>query len=135
MSGIKVVLVVEEMHMHASRKKMSRFDMGEPVMVRVMRQGQNFSISCVAIEQCPSLLDSAILANVATRIVMRLTNYPCVSAIGHSMGLTGPQRDELVELPERRALVQTWRSFCWASTGGRLQRLSAAIRTSIGEER
>lgn len=107
MSGIKVVLVIEEMHMHASRKKMSRFDMGEPVMVRVMRQGQNFSISCVAIEQSPSLLDSAILANVATRIVMRLTNSPCVSAIAHSMGLTGPQRDELVELPRRRALVQT----------------------------
>lgn len=107
MNETKVVLIIEEVHMHASWKKMSRFDIGEPVVVRVMRQGQNFGMSCVVIDQSPSLLHGAVLANVATRIVMRLTNSPCVKAIGHSMGLTELQQEELVELPRRRALMQT----------------------------
>jgi len=107
MNETKVVLIIEEVHMHASWKKMSRFDIGEPVVVRVMRQGQNFGMSCVVIDQSPSLLHGAVLANVATRIVMRLTNSPCVKAIGHSMGLTELQKEELVELPRRRALMQT----------------------------
>lgn len=107
MNSAEVVLVFEETHLHASRQKMFRFDLGEPIMVRIMRQGRKFGVSSVAIDQSPSQLHDAVLANVATRIVLRLTNYPCVHAIVRTMGLDDRQEKALVELARRRALVQT----------------------------
>jgi hypothetical protein len=103
----RVVLVLEEVHLHASRMKMRRFDLGEPISVRLLRTGRKSGVSVVAVDQTPSEIHGAVLGNVATRIVMRLTNSQCARAIATSMGLDGAQVEQLVELPRRRAIMQT----------------------------
>jgi hypothetical protein len=105
----RVVLVLEEAHNIASRGKMGRYDLGEPLAVRLLRTGRKHGVSVVAIDQTPSELPAAVLGNLSTRFVFRLTNSPCINAIAYSMGLDRAQAKELAELPPRRAVMQTAR--------------------------
>jgi len=107
MKDTYVELVFEEAHLHTSQQKMRRYDLGEPMIVRLLRTGRKFSLSCLVIDQTPSELPPALLGNLASRIVFRLSNYPCVRAISRTMGLSGGQEEELVELARRFAIVQT----------------------------
>jgi len=107
MKDTYVELVFEEAHLHTSQQKMRRYDLGEPMIVRLLRTGRKFSLSCLVIDQTPSELPPALLGNLASRIVFRLGNYPCVRAISRTMGLSGEQEEELVELARRFAIVQT----------------------------
>jgi hypothetical protein len=102
-----VVNVVEEAHIAMSRQKMWRFDLGEPLTVRELRTCRKRGLSLVIVDQVPSELPAAVLGNVSTRIVFRLTNSPCLGAIEDSMGLNREQVTELSELPRRRAVVQS----------------------------
>jgi hypothetical protein len=102
-----VVLVLEEVHLQASRQKVMRADLGEPLVVRLVRTGRKHGLASVLVDQVPSELPAGLLGNVATRIVLRLTNSPCVDAVARSMGLQRDQAGELAELPRRRAVVQT----------------------------
>lgn len=104
-----VILVWEEMHLFASRQKMARHDLSEPLAVRLLRTGRKHGVSVVAIDQIPSELPAAVLGNLSTRIVFRLTNSPCINAIAYSMGLDRTQAEGLAEMPPRRAVVQTAR--------------------------
>jgi hypothetical protein len=107
----RVVLVLEEAHNIASRDKMrmGRYDLGDPISVRILRTGRKHGICVVVIDQTPSELAPAVLGNVSTRIVFRLTNSPCINAIAYSMGLDRTQAEKLAEMPLRRAVVQTAR--------------------------
>jgi len=107
MKDTYVELVFEEAHLHTSQQKMRRYDLGEPMIVRLLRTGRKSSLSCLVIDQTPSELPPALLGNLASRIVFRLSNYPCVRAISRTMGLSGEQEEELVELARRFAIVQT----------------------------
>jgi hypothetical protein len=104
-----VILVWEEMHLFASRQKMARHDLSEPLAVRLLRTGRKHGVSVVAIDQIPSEIPAGVLGNLSTRIVFRLTNSPCINAIAYSMGLDRPQAEGLAELPPRRAVMQTTR--------------------------
>jgi hypothetical protein len=107
MNTTELVLVVEEAHLYTTRQKMSRYDLGEPKIVRVLRTGRKHGVSVAVVDQTPSELPAAVLGNLATRIVFRLTNHPCVRAISYTMGLKDDQEAELAELERRRAIVQT----------------------------
>jgi hypothetical protein len=86
---------------------MLRYDQGEPILVRILRTGRKHGLAVVIAEQTPSEMPPAVLGNLAARIVFRLTNEQCVRAICATMGLEEAQEDALVELPRRRAIVQT----------------------------
>jgi hypothetical protein len=107
MNVTELVLVVEEAHLHTTRARMLRYDQGEPILVRILRTGRKHGIAVVIVEQTPSEMPPAVLGNVATRVVFRLTNEQCVRAVSATMGLEEAQEDALVELPKRRAIVQT----------------------------
>jgi len=100
------VLVMEEAHLLASRQKMARFDLGEPLAVRTLRTARKFGLAVVVVDQVPSELPAAVLGNTQSRIVFRLTNYPCIRAVAYSMGLDRDQEAALAGLPRRRAVVQ-----------------------------
>jgi hypothetical protein len=105
----KILVVLEETHLIASKNKMARYDLGEPLVVRLLRTGRKHGISVVLICQTVCDLPAGMLANVSTRIVFRLTNSPCINAIAYSMGFDRTQAEGLAELPLRRAVVQTAR--------------------------
>jgi len=107
MNRTEIVMVVEEVHLHTTRQRMARYDQGEPILVRLLRMGRKFGISTVILDQTLSEIPSAILGNLTTRIVFRLTNAPCAYAVCASMGLDHEQKNELVEMPRRRAIIQT----------------------------
>ncbi len=102
-----LVMVLEEAHLEVSRQKMQRFDLGEPIAVRSLRTARKYGLGLVVVDQVPSELPAAVLGNLGTRIVFRLTNHPCVRAVAYSMGLDRAQETALAELPRRRAVVQT----------------------------
>ncbi len=106
----RLVLVKEEVHLAVSKQKMQRYDLGEPLAVRVVRMARKHGMSTVVVDQVPSELPPAVLGNLATRVCFRLTNAPCAKAIGQSMGLDWDQMAELGELPQRHAVVQTARN-------------------------
>jgi len=106
-SRTEVVIVLEEAHLVVSEQKASRMDLTDPIAVRLLRMGRKHGISVCIVDQVPSELPPGVLGNVATRVVFRLTNSPCVRAISHSMGLDRDEAAELAELAPRRALVQT----------------------------
>jgi hypothetical protein len=108
-NSTEVILGVEEAHLLVSRQKMQRYDM-EPRLVRLLRMGRKHGMSCLVIDQIPSDLAWAVQGNLATRIVMRLINDPCVRTIARTMGLDEEQTVMLAELPRRQAIVQTARS-------------------------
>ena len=103
----RLVMVLEEVHLLASRQKLSRMDLGEPLVVRLLRTGRKRGVSVLAADQVPSELCAGVLGNLATRVVFRLTNYPCIRAVSGSMGLHRGQSADIAELPRRRAVVQT----------------------------
>ncbi len=107
MNRTELVLVVEEAHLHTTRARMLRYDQGEPILVRILRTGRKYGLAVVIVEQTPSEMPPAVLGNLATRIVFRLTNEQCVRAVSATMSLKEAQVDTLVELPKRRAIVQT----------------------------
>lgn len=65
MKDTYVELVFEEAHLHTSQQKMRRYDLGEPMIVRLLRTGRKFSLSCLVIDQTPSELPPALLGNLA----------------------------------------------------------------------
>jgi hypothetical protein len=107
MNRTELILLVEEAHLHMTRQRMLRYDQGEPLIVRLLRTGRKHGISVVVVDQTPSELPPAVLGNLATRVVFRLTNELCARAVSVSMGMDDGQKDELVELPRRRAIIQS----------------------------
>lgn len=106
MSEKEMVLLMEEAHAYISNEKIKRCG-GEPLVIKQLRMGRKNFVYAVVVDQTPSLLPQAVLANLASRVVMRPTNDDCATAISLSMGLNRAQHDELVKLPRRLAIVQT----------------------------
>jgi len=104
---VVAVLVMEEVHLLVSRQKMKRSDLGEPLIVRHLRTARKYGVSTIVLDQSPSELPAALLGNVSSRIVFRLTNSPCIRAISHSMGLDNAQITEMAELLPRRVVIQS----------------------------
>jgi len=105
--GIKIVCVIEEAHRIISSQKLTRYDMGEPLIMGQLRTCRKFGMSMVIIDQVPSELPAAVFGNLGMKVAFRLTDPPCISEISYSMGLDRDQKRRLGELPRRRALVQT----------------------------
>ena len=106
MSGREVVVLMEEAHLHLSDENISRSG-GEPLAVRLLRMGRKHGVYAIVVDQTPSELPGAVLANLASKMVMRLTSAACARAMSVSMGLSREQHDELVKLPRRMAVVQS----------------------------
>jgi hypothetical protein len=97
------LVIIEEAHMLASEK--ARLDIGESILSRMFRTARKRGIALVLCDQVPSELPSAILGNLACRIVMRLANARCIWSIQNSMGLDRKQADAIATMKPRRALV------------------------------
>lgn len=73
-SATDLVLVLEEAHQFLSQRRMSRYDLGEPLILQQLRTARKFGTGIVVVDQVPSELPSAVLGNLGTRIILRLTN-------------------------------------------------------------
>ena len=97
------LVIIEEPHMLAAEK--SRQDIGESVLCRMFRTARKRGVGLILSDQVPSELLAAILGNLACRIVMRLTNAPCLWSLQNSMGLDRKQAETIATLEERHAVV------------------------------
>jgi hypothetical protein len=101
------ILLMEEAHMTFSPVKMKRYDLGELPVIRELRMCRKFGLSIIVVNQTIFDLPGAVLGNLSTRMVFRLTNSPCLTSISRTMGLNKWQFDEIGELVRRMAVVQS----------------------------
>jgi hypothetical protein len=78
---------------------------GEDFLIRFARLCRSSGCDLLISDQTPSLIQSAVLANMSTRITMQIVNGPCVRRIAESMSLSQEQAEALPRLKPRQAVM------------------------------
>lgn len=104
---LQLALILDEAHRWASREKVNRFDLGEPLLFRLARELRKNGISLILADQTPSQIAPQILAVCNTRVVFRLLNGACMRVMSDGLALDQEQRGYLAEIPGRRAVIQS----------------------------
>ena len=99
------LVVIEEPHLLASDP--ARQDIGEHVLCRTFRTARKRGTALVLSDQAPSLLPAPVLANLGTRIIMRLVHPKCIWSVQTSMGMTREQGAMIPELESRQAVFHS----------------------------
>jgi len=98
------LVIIEEPHLLSADPR--RQDIGEPVLPTAFRLARHSGTGLVLSDQAPGLLPPAILANIATRVVMRTSGGRDIWSLSNSMSLTPDQAAELPQLAPRTAAMQ-----------------------------
>jgi hypothetical protein len=102
--GIKNLIIVDEAHILLSGSS-SIQEKGEDFMLRFARLCRSSGCDLLLSDQTPSLIQSAAMANMSTRITMQLVNGPCVRRMAESMSLSQEQAEALPRLKPRQAVM------------------------------
>ena len=102
--GMRNLFIIDEAHLLLSGSTGTQ-DQGEDFLTRFARLCRSSGCGLLISDQTPSLLRSAVLANMSTRIVMQIVNGPCVRRMAESMSLTHEQADMLPRLKPRQAVM------------------------------
>jgi len=102
--GIKNVFVIDEAHELLSGSE-ERDDLSLPYVYRFARTTRKRGIGLVLADQTPSEIPSSVMANMGTRLILRIINGRCIRAVAESMSLTPEQGKYLPELKPRQAVI------------------------------
>jgi hypothetical protein len=102
--GIKNLIIIDEAHLLLSGSS-SIQEKGEDFLIRFARLCRSSGCDLLISDQTPSLIQSAVLANMSTRIAMQIVNGPCVRRIAESMSLSQEQAEALPRLKPRQAVM------------------------------
>jgi len=102
--GIKNLIIVDEAHLLLSGSS-SIQEKGEDFLLRFARLCRSSGCDLLLSDQTPSLMQSAVMANMSTRIAMQIVNGPCVRRMAESMSLTQDQAQVLPRLKPRQAVM------------------------------
>lgn len=102
--GAKNLIVIDEAHLLLSGSS-SIQEKGEDFLLRFARLCRASGCDLLLSDQTPSLMQSAVMANMSTRITMQIVNGPCVRRIAESMSLSQEQAEALPRLKPRQAVM------------------------------
>jgi len=102
------LIVVEESHALLTRDVENRYDLGEAPGPSFLRSARKIGgdTGVIVVDQVPSLLSPAVLANLASIVCFRLSHGSCQRAMSDALALDRYQRQELAKLPAREAVVK-----------------------------
>lgn len=103
-NGIRNLIVIDEAHLLLSGSS-SIQEKGEDFLLRFARLCRASGCDLLLSDQTPSLMQSAVMANMSTRITMQIVNGPCVRRMAESMSLSQEQAEALPKLKPRQAVV------------------------------
>jgi hypothetical protein len=102
--GIRNLIIIDEAHLLLSGSS-SIQEKGEDFLLRFARLCRSSGCDLLLSDQTPSLIQSAVMANMSTRITMQLVNGPCVRRMAESMSLSQEQAEVLPKLKPRQAIM------------------------------
>lgn len=115
---------IEEANLVFAKNSEGRFDLGDGPVLGLLRTARKITVtgetSVFLIDQIPSKLHAASLANCRNFLIFRLTQSQDVREAGNGAGLKPEQRNELCELLEREMV-------------GRLDKCKRPIKIQIDE--
>ena len=107
-NGLKHITVLEEAHNLLKNTSGSDSDItGKSVemLTQTIAEIRTYGEGFIIVDQSPSSVDIAAIKNTNTKIVLRTPEANDRDAVGHSMGLTEDQVNEIAKLPAGVAVV------------------------------
>lgn len=107
-NGLKHITVLEEAHNLLKNTSGSDSDLtGKSVemLTQTIAEIRTYGEGFIIVDQSPSSVDIAAIKNTNTKIVLRTPEANDRDAVGHSMGLTEDQVNEIAKLPAGVAVV------------------------------
>lgn len=103
-----MVWFIEEANIAFSKSTQGRFDLGDGPVSGFLRTARKIGseTSVFVIDQTPSMLNEATLANCLNFVIFKLTRSQDVREAGYAGGLEPHQLRELCELSEREVVVR-----------------------------
>ena len=95
------VLVVEEIHRYAP----SASTPTKTALSSIVKEGRKFGVGIVALSQRPSDIDTAILTQCNTMLMLRLFDRSDLQRVGNRLGALGNLEDSLQFFPPGRAIL------------------------------
>jgi hypothetical protein len=99
------IIVIEEVHRYCYEGLLKRYDLGEPIILKYMREIRKYGNSVLQVDQIPSLQPKQLPGNTNTFIVFRTPNPSCMKVVAESCNLYPEQKAKLAELAKRQAIV------------------------------
>lgn len=107
--GLKHVTVLEEAHNllknTASGSESELVGKSIEMLTNTIAEIRTYGEGFIIVDQSPSAVDIAAIKNTNTKIVLRTPEENDREAVGHSMGLSGDQVNEIAKLPSGVAVV------------------------------
>lgn len=106
--GLKHVTVLEEAHnllKNSSGRESDLVGKSVEMITNTIAEIRTYGEGFVIVDQSPSSVDIAAIKNTNTKIVLRTPEANDREAVGHSMGLTPNQVNEIAKLPSGVAVV------------------------------
>jgi len=103
-ASIPHLCVIEEVHLLLADER--RIDIGSSTLSTLAATGAKRGIQLGLSNQLMSILPPAVLGNLGSRIVTRLTNPQCIWTAQRSMGMAPEQAARISELELREVIVQ-----------------------------
>jgi len=104
---LEYLFVIEEAHKFCSPKLQKRTDLGEPSIFNWIRTLRKRGAAMVLLEQVPGTLPLALLGNINTKIVLRLSDAYSIARMAQAMTLTEEQAEKIATLPFRTGILQS----------------------------
>ena len=106
--GLKHVTVLEEAHnllKNTSGEQSELVGKSVEMLTNTIAEIRTYGEGFIIVDQSPSSVDLAAIKNTNTKIVLRTPEVRDREAVGHSMGLTPNQVNEIAKLPSGVAVV------------------------------
>ena len=108
------LLVIEEAHNVLSREHEQKLNSGESQgertllkrLTKLLSEGRELGLGVMVVEQSPSLLARAVIANTGTKIIMRLEDGSEIEEMGQSLGLREEAWPDLGLLRRGEAIIK-----------------------------
>lgn len=107
-SGLKHITVLEEAHnllKNTSGNDSELTNKSVEMLTQTIAEIRTYGEGFIIVDQSPSSVDIAAIKNTNTKIVLRTPEANDRDAVGHSMGLTEDQVNEIAKLPTGVAVV------------------------------
>lgn len=101
------LVVIEECHIMLNPQRAFRSDLGEPPLQDALRRQRKASRSFLLVDQTIGELPGSVIANMGSMMTFGLRNLKCQQVLGAAMGLNPEQKNVLMKLPPRVAIVHT----------------------------
>ncbi len=100
------LLVIEEAHQFVPEGTKRKEALAKGILQTIAREGRKFSASLCLVSQRPKRLDTTILSQCNTNIILRITNPYDIKHIAESAeGITSDVQEQIAGLPVGHALV------------------------------